>query len=421
MAVALVDQADRLLLSAIFPSIKEEFHLSDSRLGALSSAFIVVATLGALPFGVLVDRRKRTAIVAWGAAIWSTAMVFTGAASSYLTLFLSRMFLGAAESSYTPAGFSLLSDYYPVEERGRVMGQFRAATILAFASLPLGGVITDTWGWRTAFHVYAIPGFVIAVVAWRLNEPPRGARDIEHQGLDHAEAGTGSEYARMRTGRAIRAVLQVPTVRVILVGDLVSTFFTAGLTIWWTIFLVRYHDMSLTQATSWTAVFGLFGVTGVLVGGYLGDRLVGGGLAAGRLYVAAGAKVLCTPIMAAAIATDSTVLFIALMLPGAMCLTAPFAPLSALRADVVHPDMRGRLASVTAVLFAIGGAASPLLFGSLSDRLTLRTAELIVLPLLAVGGIYIWMAGPKHVERDLDRMRRQLAGDEMPLGARPGG
>lgn len=43
MAIQLVDQADRLLLSAIFPAVKEEFRLSDSQLGSLSSAIRVAA------------------------------------------------------------------------------------------------------------------------------------------------------------------------------------------------------------------------------------------------------------------------------------------------------------------------------------------------------------------------------------------
>src|SRR3954467_5051726 len=90
-AVLAIDQADRYLLSAVFPLLKDDFGLSDGQLGLLSAAFLLVATVGAVPFGVLVDKARRTHVAAWGAAVWSLAMVFTGLASSYGGLFVARM------------------------------------------------------------------------------------------------------------------------------------------------------------------------------------------------------------------------------------------------------------------------------------------------------------------------------------------
>src|SRR3954464_2330699 len=107
-AVLAVDQADRYLLSAVFPLLKDDFGLSDTQLGSLSAAFLLVATAGSVPFGILVDRTVRTRIAAWGAALWSVAMLATGLATSYPGLFLSRMGLGVPPARYTPAAFSPL-------------------------------------------------------------------------------------------------------------------------------------------------------------------------------------------------------------------------------------------------------------------------------------------------------------------------
>lgn len=405
--VLMVDQADRYLLSAVFPLLKTEFHLSDTRLGSLSAAFLLVATLGAVPFGVLVDRTVRTQVAAWGAALWSVAMICTGLATSYGGLFVARMGLGVAESSYTPASFSLLTDYYPVQERSRVLGLYQVGAVLGFLGLPLGGLIATHWGWRAAFEVYALPGFVLAVLTWRLREPHRGAADRAGRGLQAQELPT-SRFAAMGAGAGIAHVLRIPSVTVSLLTNSLAIFFTSGLGIWATTFLVRYHGMSLTRATASTSLLAVGAIVGMIWGGRLSDRLIGGGRHAARVEVAAAAQVAGVFLLVPAFAVHSTSLMLVLFAVGAVTLTMPNAPLAALRADVVHPDLRGRAASVAAILSAGAAAGSPLVIGLLSDALGLRAALLLLLPLMGVGGVVLAMVGPSVVQPDLDRMRDEL-------------
>ena len=405
--VLMVDQADRYLLSAVFPLIKTEFHLSDTRLGSLSAAFLLVATLGAVPFGVLVDRTVRTHVAAWGAALWSVAMVLTGLATSYGTLFAARMGLGVAESSYGPASFSLLADYYPVKERSRVYGLYQVGAVLGFLGLPLGGLIATAWGWRAAFFVYALPGFALAVLTWRLREPVRGRADREGD-VVHNDGGA-SRFALMGAGAGIGHVLRIRSVTVSLLTNSLAIFFTSGLGIWATTFLVRYHGMSLTQATASTSLLAVGAVTGMIWGGRLSDRLIARGRFAARVEVAAAAQVLGVFLLFPAFAVSSTPLMLVLFGVGAVTLTMPNAPLAALRADVVHPDLRGRAASVGAILSAAAAAGSPLAIGVLSDAFNLRAALLLLLPLMGVGGVILAVVGPRAVQGDRARMRAELA------------
>src|SRR3954454_13609578 len=224
-AVLAVDQADRYLLSSVFPLLKDDFGLSDTQLGSLSAAFLLVATAGSVPFGILVDRTVRTRIAAWGAALWSVAMLATGLATSYSGLFLSRMGLGVAESSYTPASFSLLTDYYSVEERSRVLGIYQVGAVLGFLGLPIGGLIATHWGWRAAFDLYALAGFVVALLVWRLPEPQRGVA----AGLRPAIAPTvpRSPFSNMPALPAFRYVLRTPSVTISLLTNALAVFFTS--------------------------------------------------------------------------------------------------------------------------------------------------------------------------------------------------
>src|SRR5579864_1162858 len=78
-----VDQMNRFLPAALFPALKRQFSLSDFRLGSLSSAFVFVAALGAVPFGILVDRHSRVRIAAVGDLAASIAMIAGGLANSF--------------------------------------------------------------------------------------------------------------------------------------------------------------------------------------------------------------------------------------------------------------------------------------------------------------------------------------------------
>jgi MFS family permease len=406
--VLTVDQADRYLLSAVFPLLKADFQLTDAQLGTLSAAFLLVATLGAVPFGVLVDRTVRTHVAAWGAALWSVAMIWAGLATSYGSLFVARMGLGVAESSYTPASFSLLSDYYPVRERSRVLGLYQVGAVVGFLGLPLGGLIATSWGWRAAFYVYALPGFALAIVTWRLREPVRGAADRADE-IGYDGDRPRSRFAAMGAGAGIGHVLRIPSVTISLVTNSLAIFFTSGLGIWATTFLVRYHDMSLAQATAATSLLAVGAITGMIWGGRLSDRLVARGRSTARVEVAAAAQVVGAVLLVPAFATDSTLVMLVLFALGAVTLTMPNAPLAALRADVVHPDLRGRAASVAAILSATAAAGSPLVIGLLSDAAGLRAALLVLLPLMAVGGMVLAVVGPRHVQPDLARMQSELA------------
>ena len=405
-AVLAVDQADRYLLSSVFPLLKDDFGLSDGQLGSLSAAFLLVATVGSVPFGILVDRTTRTRVAAWGAALWSVAMLATGLATSYGALFLSRMGLGVAESSYTPASFSLLTDYYSVEERSRVLGIYQVGSVLGFLGLPIGGLIATHWGWRAAFDLYALTGFVVALLVWRLPEPARGVADGLRASLAPTEPR--SPYAVMPAAPAFRYVLRIPSVTISLLTNALAIFFTSGLGIWATTFLVRYHHLSLTKATAATSLLAVGAITGMIWGGRLGDRLVARGRPAGRVEVAAGAQIAGVLLLVPAFAAHSTAVMLVLFALGAVTLTMPNAPLAALRADVVHPDLRGRAAAVQSVLFAGAAAASPLVIGLISDSIGLRGALLVVLPLMGIGGIAMALLGPAAVEPDRRRLQASL-------------
>src|SRR5438876_12259815 len=178
VGINFLNYLDRYILPAVSTKIQAEFHLTDSQVGLLGTAFLRVYAVGAITFGIWADRGVRKTVVGIGVTIWSIATLFTGLARSYAQLFLARAVLGIGEASYYPAGTALLGDYFKKEGRGRAMSIWAAGTAVGIAvGFAGGGIVASILGWRAAFYMTAIPGLVFAALAFGLREPLRGAAE----------------------------------------------------------------------------------------------------------------------------------------------------------------------------------------------------------------------------------------------------
>ena len=207
---------DRYVVSGVLESLKHsDLGLSDTNLGSLMSGFLVVYTLLAPVFGALGDRRSRPRLIALGVACWSFATALSGFAVNFLTLFAARAAVGVGEAAYVTIAPSLLSDYFPVRQRGRVMAiVFCAIPVGSALGYVVGGLVDKHYGWRAAFFVAGVPGLLLAALCLLLRDPPRGIQDqaaltwcdqrrrAQHQPRDveTADACCNKPYAAHRAG-----------------------------------------------------------------------------------------------------------------------------------------------------------------------------------------------------------------------------
>ncbi|HLS47277.1 MAG TPA: MFS transporter [Gemmatimonadales bacterium] len=172
--INLLNYLDRNVIFALFEPIKAELALSDAQLGWLGSAYVLVFSLAALPFGVMSDLRSRRAVIAFGVACWSLFTVLSGMVESYAQLFICRAAVGIGEAAFGAAAASLVADYYAKRGRAVAMGILSAGLVLGGGlGIWLGGVLGEAYGWRVAFMVVGAPGFICAFLAARLRDPTR--------------------------------------------------------------------------------------------------------------------------------------------------------------------------------------------------------------------------------------------------------
>ncbi len=412
-----ISVSDQYLLSTVFPYLKAAFQFSDAALGLLGSSYTVVVAIGTVPFGVMADRFTRTKVIAWAGAIWGAAMLWTGLATGYVTLLFARIVLGGASPAVVPTTQSLLGDYYPVHQRAKVFGIYQIGQLIGFFLIPIGAAMAAAWGWRSAFFFFAAPGFIVAMLAWRLGEPARGEQDRRSQSLDLSEQATQDT---MSSREAYTEILKVPTFTVSMISSAVGSIFFGGIGVWSVTFLIRYHNLTVPQASVATSLFALGGLVGALSSGYIADYLTYRGHRSARVLVAGVARLLGLPLFYVAFSVGSTPVMLVFFTFGSFAIIAAIPPLNAVTLDVLRPQLRGRGIALHNVLQSLCAAASPAIFGFLSDAIGLRAAFLTLIPMLGVAGGLLLVFTIRTYTTDEAKVLAQVAAGSVPdLSAEP--
>lgn len=442
--VLALDAADKGTVGAVGPELRQSLGISNTELGALTAVSSGVGALAAIPVGMLTDRVNRVRLLSISIALWSGAMVLSGLAGSFLWLLLARLALGAVTATAGPTLASLIGDYFPASERGRIYGFILTGEMLgAGFGLVVGGDLAAMLSWRFAFWFLAVLGAgLLYVVVRLLPEPARGGRSRLRPGATSLEPPPGEEGeaaeavpqrdelaqetvrrsdvepdpdlvlrrdpGRMPIWAAVRYVLRIPTNRVMIVASAVGYFFFAGLRTFAVVFTTAHYGLSKATVSAFMLVIGVGAIAGVLVGGRLADHRMRRGHAAARVVLPAIAYIVAALLFAPAAATTAVPLAVPLFVLAAGALSAANPPLDAARLDVMHFRLWGRAESVRTFLRMGAEAVSPVVFGFVADELGgtggratgLEYAFLIMLLPLVANGV-ILLRGRRTYPRDV--------------------
>ncbi len=353
---------DRQILVILQESIKLDMELSDSQLGLLTGfAFAIFYVSVGIPIARWADVGNRKNIVAGAVAIWSGMTALSGLTQNFFQLLLARIGVGVGEAGGSPPSHSILSDYYPAEERGRAMSIYSTGVYLGILiGFVIGGWVNEHYGWRIAFFAVGLPGLLIAlIVKFTLREPIRGMSD----GVAVKESVSFKE--------TLSTLWALKSFRFFAFASGLSAFCSYGIGNFLPSFLIRSHGFETTQVgISLAITSGLGGIVGTYAGGYFADKL---GLKDIRwyLWVPAIPAIFGPVLIASAMFMDNstyalTCLFVATVF-GALYL----GPVIAITHTLVSPNMRAMSSAILfLILNLIGLGCGPVAVGLMSDALT---------------------------------------------------
>jgi MFS family permease len=198
-----------------------------------------------------------------------------------------------------------------------------------------------------------------------INEPARGSAE---------QHGIGT---RRRPGSPYWLVLSTPTMCWIIASGALHNFNMYTIGGFLSPMLRRFHACDpIPAANTSMVIYGLVGVPGLFLGGYLGDRLYRSRIN-GRLWVASIALGLSVPLLYLSLSQPAgSVLAFALLFGfGCGLMYTYYSTVYSTVQDVIEPALRGTAMSLYfCAMYLLGGALGPFIFGRLSQYCTMQAA-----------------------------------------------
>lgn len=398
--------ADRLVFSILLEDIKAEFDFSDTQLGLLGGfAFTATYIVAGFPAARLADRSVRKNIVAGAISFWSAMTALCGLATGFWTLFLARTGVGVGEGCSGPASQSMLADYFPRRQLARAMGFLTlGSTLGTVTGLMAGGLLAEAFGWRMAFVLMALPGFVIGALLYAtVREPLRGRY-----------APAGASVAQTPLGETLRSLLANKVFLGLAAGWAVQIMIGYALAFWMAPAMIRLFAVSVGDVALFLGLaFLAGGIPGPVLGGFVTDWLARRD-ERWRAWLPGIVSLLAIVPLAIAFAVGDFTVFLALFALAYGIYVASQAPIMSGIQAAVEPSQRG-FAVAFALFFnnLIGQAVGLGVIGWISDSLqpsrgnaALGDAVLLVSALAGLAALVIfgWTARQMRLTGYLDRI-----------------
>jgi MFS family permease len=310
---------DRMILSLLVGPIRADLGISDTQMSLLMGfAFAIFYSALGIPLGWLADRGSRRNLIVAGVAAWSLMTAVCGLAKGYAGLFLARVGVGVGEATLSPAAYSLLGDYFTREKLGRAMAVYSigvplgsgialvaGALVVKFVTegpplvLPWLGALEP---WRLTFIVVGLPGILVALlIALTVREPLRTG------GAFGVAKGEFAAFLRTHPAALAAHFGGMSLVALVMYGAMA----------WIPQFLHRTYGMPVPQAGLWFGVAtAICGAGGLLIGGWMADRLYRRGVRDAHLRVIRLNAILLAPVFVGMALAPSAPIALGLMILG---------------------------------------------------------------------------------------------------------
>lgn len=274
--LTVINYIDRMTLSVLAPTIREEFGMSNTSYSRVVTIFLLGYTISQALSGRILDRIGTRAGFMVFVGIWTIASMLHATARNVFQLGAFRFLLGLGEAGNWPGAAKAVAEWFPVRERAFGMAIFNSgASVGAVIAPPLIAWVALSYGWRKAFFIGASLSTLV-MIAWfffyrtpaehpNLSEEERKHIVSDQSPADAADAVTKRPWLSLFQHRQVWAVIA-------------ARFFSDP--IWW--FLIswlpnylrseRGFSLALIGMLAWIPF--LFADMGNLTGGALSSLMI---------------------------------------------------------------------------------------------------------------------------------------------------
>lgn len=177
----------------LMPFIQPALGLDNTQIGMLSASYWGVFAISSYGISAFAEARGKLKIAFIIVMILlSVCSTFSGFATSFAGLLMTRLLIGFIEGPFLPVGQSIIALETPESRRGTYLGIVgTGGNVLGLFVAPMLLVaLSNLYGWRSGFFVVLVPGLICtALAAFFVREPAR--REVAPPDGSAASAGGG--------------------------------------------------------------------------------------------------------------------------------------------------------------------------------------------------------------------------------------
>ncbi len=394
-----INFADRQLLSPLLPLLQKEFHLSNTDIGLLTSAFFIGYSISPIPGGYLADKYGSKKIIAFSILFFGISTFFTGLAGGVIGLLVVRATTGLFEGAYYSSAVGYVTSVFPRSKRafasaifstGWTLGSFAGilfatavgllawnfsdALVAVFTGSRVEAVSSD---WRSPWQWMLIPTILAAILTYFfMPEIPM------HERAAFQETGNSGN------NHSFSEILKNRNVWIIFSLQFVANFGLWSISTFTPKYFSEVKGFSLVVAGGLTALMFLPGTIGSILSGKIGD-MIGRRLTITLFYSLSG--LLWYGVL---LAKDVQSSFYMIALAG-FFITGLYPTILAWMTDSVSAELSARATGFGIMGAELGAFTTPIISGFLADKFGMAFSMNIFIWTYVFGGLIVWLGSEK--------------------------
>jgi MFS family permease len=377
------------------PVLATSFEISPGMAAQAVTALAIGRFVGLPISGAILDRLgTRTALIAGPAAACIAAML--AASMPWFSLMLVFVLLiGASDSVWVIAREVAGIDLARQDQRGRVLSGFHGMNNIGLAIGPLiGGVLTETLGFRAVFVVYAAAAAMAGVLGFSVHDS-QTAHNLAATPESVKDFGPGAMIQRLRGLKDLFYQIEPhlrATYLVVVFATLTSFVHRVTTQSMLPLYASSHLGLSPKEVGLLFSISGMCVFAMILPAGFVIDKV-------GRKWATVPSTGI--PALAFLLIPFSETFFQLAVLMAFLGISngLSLGSLATSTFDVVPPKARGRLQAARRTVAEIGGVGAPLLGGFLADAFNPGVPFLTYAPLLVLSAVLLAVVGRETLDR----------------------
>lgn len=394
-----INYLDRTNLAVAGPALSKELSLTPVQMGYAFSAFGWTYALLQIPGGLIADRFAPRVLYAFCLIAWSLTTIGQGLIRGFASLFAFRLATGAFEAPSYPINNRVVTSWFPDNERASAIAMYVSGQFIGLAFLtPVLVAIQVQFGWRGLFIVAGLVGLLWGLVWYAFYRDPLDHKTVSKAELDHIEKGgailSGKKSGAVWTWANVQKVFSHKTLWGVYIAQFCVNAMLWFFLTWFPTYLVQFRKLDFIKSGFLASIPFLAACAGLLLSGFLSDRMVAQGKS---VSIARKAPIIAGLLLSVSIVganyTDDTVLVVSFM--SLAFFGAGMALISWVFVSLLSPkDLIGLTGGVFNFMGNLASIIVPIVIGYLVSGGDFRPALVFIGGLGLIGALsYIFVVG----------------------------